>query len=130
VAHKHPEARLAGGEGLRARADAHRWSAFWPIFMLDRYTRDGSDAARQAVVEAGYDLVRKQFGILDGHLDGREYILDGGRSVIDAYAFPMMRWARKLLPGGLEAFPNVQALHDRLAADPAVQNVLAREARR
>jgi glutathione S-transferase len=43
-----------------ARADAHRWSAFltsdlyasfWPIFMPNRYTRDDSDAARQAVVE-------------------------------------------------------------------------------
>ncbi|MGK7867701.1 glutathione S-transferase family protein [Falsiroseomonas sp. E2-1-a20] len=128
LAHKHPEARLAGGEGPRARADAHRWSAFLtsdvhasfrPIFMPDRSTRDDSDAARQAVVEAGHDLVRKRFGILDG-----------GRSVIDAYAFPMMRWARKLLPGSLEAVPNVQALHDRLAADPAVQKVPAREARR
>jgi glutathione S-transferase len=139
LAHKHPEARLAGGEGPRARADAHRWSAFltsdvhasfWPIFMPNRYTRDDSDAARQAVVEAGHDLVRKQFGILDRHLDGREHILDGGRSVIDAYAVPMIRWANKLLPGGLEAFPNVHALHDRLVADPAVQKVLAREARR
>jgi glutathione S-transferase len=34
----------------------------------------------------------------------------------------------KLLPGGLEGYPNVRALHDRLAADPAVQKVLAREA--
>ena len=51
-----------------------------------------------------------------------------GRSVIDAYSFPMIRWAKKLLPGGLSAYPNVQALHDRIAADPAVQKVLAREA--
>ena len=97
--------------------------------MPDRYTRDDSDAARQAVVEAGHELGRKQFSILDRHLDGRAYMPDGGRSVIDAYAFPIMRWVRKLLPGGLEAFPNVQALHDRLAADLAVQKVLAREAR-
>ncbi len=48
--------------------------------------------------------------------------------MIDAYAFPMIRWALKLLPGGLKEFPNVQALHDRIAADPAVQNVLTREA--
>jgi hypothetical protein len=70
----------------------------------------------------------KQFGILDRHLEGREHILDGGRSVIDAYSFPMMRWAIKLLPGGLEGYPNVQALHGRLAADPSVQKVLACEA--
>jgi glutathione S-transferase len=136
LAHKHPEAGLRGGEGLRAEAEAHRWSAFftsdvhaafWPIFMPYRYTTDESDAARQAVVEAGHKLVAKQFAFLDRHLEGREYILQGGRSVIDAYAFPMIRWAAKLLPGGLSAYPQVKALHDRIAADPAVQTVLARE---
>ncbi|MCC5968339.1 MAG: glutathione S-transferase N-terminal domain-containing protein [Pararhodobacter sp.] len=137
LAFKHPEAGLAGGDGLRARAEAHRWSAFfssdvhasfWPIFMPYRYTTDDSKAARQAVVEAGQMLVAKKFDILNHHLDGREYILDGGRSVIEAYAFPMIRWAIKLLPGGLTDYPNVQALHDRFAADPAVQHVLAQEA--
>ncbi|HEV2604699.1 MAG TPA: glutathione S-transferase N-terminal domain-containing protein [Microvirga sp.] len=100
LAHKHPKAGLAGGEGVRAKAEAHRWSAFftsdvhaafWPIFMPHRYTSDPSDAARRVVVEAGQKLVAKQFGILDRHLDGREHILDSGRSVIDAYAFPMIR---------------------------------------
>lgn len=137
LAHKHPEAGLAGGDSLRAKAESHRWSAFftsdvhaafWPIFMPYRYTTDESEAARKAVIDAGHNLVAKQFGILNQHLDGRKYILDGRRSVIDAYAFPMIRWARKLLPGGLEKYPNVQALHDRLAADPSVQEVLAREA--
>ncbi|RJE82013.1 glutathione S-transferase family protein [Paracoccus onubensis] len=138
LAHKHPEAGLAGGDGQRTKAEAHRWSAFltsdvhaafWPVFMPFRYTIDESVPARQAVVDAGHKLIKRQFGILDRHLEGREYILDGGRSVIDAYAFPMIRWATKLLPGGLEGYPNVQTLHDRLAADPAVQKVLAREAR-
>lgn len=136
LAHKHPKAGLAGGGDLRATAEAHRWSAFftsdvhaafWPIFMPFRYTSDESNAAKRAVVEAGHKLVAKQFGVLNRHLEGREYILDGGRSVIDAYSFPMIRWAIKLLPGGLEAYPNVQALHDRLSGDPAVQKVLASE---
>lgn len=137
LANKHPKAKLSGGDKLRAKAEAHRWSAFftsdvhasfWPVFMPFRYTTDDSEAARRAVVEAGHTLVAKQFGILNRHLDRREYILDGGRSVIDAYAFPMIRWAKKMLPGGLEEYPNVQALHDRLDADPAVQAILAREA--
>jgi glutathione S-transferase len=137
LAQEHPEARLAGGEGARAKAEAHRWSAFftsdlhaafWPIFMPYRYTTDQSEAAKAAVVEAGHRLVAKQLSVLDRHLDGREHILNGGRSVIDAYAFPMIRWAIKLLPGGLDRYPNVRTLHDRLAADPSVQKVLAREA--
>ncbi|WP_429912881.1 glutathione S-transferase family protein [Glycocaulis sp.] len=136
LANKHPEAGLSGGDSLRARAEAHRWSAFltsdvhaafWPVFMPFRYTTDQGKEARRAVVEAGHKLVAKQFAILNTHLDGREHMLDGGRSVIDAYAFPMIRWAQKMLPGGLEPYANVQALHDRLAADAAVQRVLARE---
>lgn len=138
LARKHPEAALAGGDSARARAEADRWSnfftsdvhaSFWPVFMPFRYTTDESATARQAVVNAGYKLVAKQFDILNRHLDGREHVLDGGRSVIDAYAFPMIRWAIKRLPDGLEGYPNVQTLHDRLAADPAVQKVLEREAR-
>jgi glutathione S-transferase len=137
LAAKHPEAGLSGGDGIRAKAEAHRWSAFftsdvhaafWPIFMPDRYTTDQSEAARQAVVKAGHRLVAKQLGVLDRHLKNRDCILDGGRSVIDAYSFPMIRWAMKLLPGGLTGYPNVQALHDGIAADPAVQRVLAHEA--
>lgn len=136
LAHKHPEAGLDGGGSLREKAEAHRWSAFltsdlhaafWPIFMPYRYTSDESEAARKAVVEAGHALVRKQLGILDAHLAGREWILGSARSVIDAYAFPMIRWAIKMVPGGLDDHPNVQALHDRLATDPAVRKILARE---
>ena len=76
--------------------------------------------------EAGRKLVRRQLGLLNDHLAGKDWVL-GKRSVIDAYAFPMLRWARKLLPEGIGGWPNVQALHDRLAEDPAVKRVLARE---
>ncbi|MFV0360566.1 glutathione S-transferase family protein [Tropicimonas sp.] len=140
LARKHPEAALEGGGSPRDKAEAHRWSAFltsdmhaafWPIFLPQRYTTDDSDSARQAAVAAGQKLARRQMGILNAHLEGRDWILGEGRgrrSVIDAYAFPMIRWGIRLLPGGLADFPNVQALHDRLAVDPAVQKVLAREA--
>ena len=87
--------------------------------------------ARDKVVKAGHALVAKQFGILDSHLRGRDWILgpgSGKRSVIDAYAFPMIRWGIKMLPDGITPWPNIQALHDRLAADASVQKVLAREA--
>lgn len=136
LAHKHPEAGLTGGDSLREKAEAHRWSsfftsdmhaAFWPIFMPYRYTTDDSDEARAKVVEAGHALVHKQFATLNAHLEGREWVL-GSKSVIDAYAFPMIRWGKKLLEGHLAQYPNVLALHDRLAADPAVQKVLDREA--
>ncbi|RVH34290.1 glutathione S-transferase [Sinorhizobium meliloti] len=136
LANKHPEAALGGGDGIRAQAEARRWSAFftsdvhasfWPIFVPERYSTLGGDKARWSVMEAGHRLVAKQFGFLDRHLEGREFILDGGRSVIDAYSFPMIRWAIRLLPSGLIEYPNVQSLHDRIEADPVVRKVLGRE---
>ena len=136
LSQKHPEANLSGGSSLREKAEAHRWSAFltsdlhaafWPVFMAPRFTTDPSEEARKKVVEAGLQMVSKKLALMDAHLEGREWMLEG-RSVIDAYAFPMIRWAIKMLPNGLADFPNVQRLHDKLAADASVQKVLAREA--
>lgn len=136
LAHKHPEADLAGETGPRGAAELDRWSSFFtgdlhpsffPIFTPQRYTTSREAEARDAVQEAGRKLVRRQLGLLERQLDGRDWIL-GKRSVIDAYAFPMIRWAAKMLPEGLADWPQIQALHDRLAGDEAVKRVLAREA--
>lgn len=135
LAEKHPQANLGGGTGLRARAELDRWSSFltgdlhpsfFPVFLPGRYTTGTSAASQDEAREAGRNLVRKQLTQLDNHLAGRDWIL-GSRSVIDAYAFPMIRWAAKMLPEGISGWVNVQALHDRIAADPAVQKILARE---
>lgn len=136
LARQHPEADLAGGSSPHEAAELDRWSSFftgdlhpsfYPIFLPRRYTTDHSEIALQATQEAGRDLVRKRLAILDKHLADRDWIL-GTRSVIDAYAFPMIRWAMAQLPEGLADYPAVHALHDRLAADPAVARVLAQEA--
>ena len=135
LAHKHPDADLAGDTDARGAAELDRWSSFftgdlhpsfYPVFSPSRYTTSGEKAELEAVQEAGRKLVRRQLGLLNDHLAGKDWVL-GKRSVIDAYAFPMLRWARKLLPEGIGGWPNVQALHDRLAEDPAVKRVLARE---
>lgn len=132
LARKHPEAGLGGGSGLRAEAECDRWSsfltgdlhpAFYPVFMPYRYTADPSEEAKSKVVAAGITLVKKKLDLIEAHLSGREWFLEG-RSIVDAYAFPMLRWARAKVPGGLGAWPGLAALHDRLAGDAAVQRVL------
>ena len=129
---KHPEAGLAGGEGIRAEAESNRWAsfitgdlhpAFFPVFMPGRYTADPSDAAKARVQEAGLVLVRKKLDLIEAHLAGRAWFLES-RSIIDAYALPMLRWARSKLPEHLDKWPATAALLDRLEADPAVQRVL------
>lgn len=130
---KHPEADLGGGDGLRAAAERSKWCsfitgdlhpAFYPVFMTPRYTTDTAAEARQHVQEAGLLLVRKKYAVLEAHLAGRDWMLDR-RSVVDAYLFPMIRWGVFKLGDGMQDFPNLMALHDRLAADEAVQKILA-----
>jgi len=48
-------------------------------------------------------------------------------TIVDAYAFPMLRWAQVKLPEKLDNTPNLQRLHDALAADSGVQKVMKNE---
>lgn len=129
---KHPEAGLKGGEGMRSEAEGLRWSdfltgdlhpAFFPVFMPARYTSDPGDEAKARVQEAAIGLVRKKLDILEAHLAGREWMLEG-RSAMDAYALPMLRWARAKVPGGIGDWPGIAAFLERMEADPGVRRVL------
>ncbi|MGK8235002.1 glutathione S-transferase family protein [Roseovarius sp. MS2] len=118
------EAGLSGGDSIRAKCwsaflTSDLYASFWLIFMPKRHTINKSDAARKATVGAGVKLASQHLGIPNRHL--------GGRSVIDAYAFPMIRWGAKILPGGLQNFSDAQSLRDRIAAGAAVQKIIARE---
>jgi glutathione S-transferase len=51
-------------------------------------------------------------------------MLGSHRTVLDAYALPMMRWAAEKLPDALSKHPNVADHLERLSADQAVRKVL------
>jgi len=138
LARRFPKAELGGGDGLREQAEVDRWSsfftgdlhpAFFPVFMTQRYTTAKDEASLAAVRAAALALVHTRFGLLETHLAAREFLVGDKRSILDAYAFPMVRWGSSTLPGGLSDFPNIHAHHERTAADSVVQSVLASEAR-
>lgn len=135
LARKHPEADLGGEASARGQAELDRWSSFltgdlhpsfFPVFLPQRYTTSRDEAAISATRAAGKKLVEKRLAFMDQQIAGKTYIL-GERSVIDAYAFPMVRWATALLENGIAPYTNVQAWFDRMHADKAVQRVLAVE---
>ncbi|TWI36732.1 glutathione S-transferase family protein [Paracoccus sulfuroxidans] len=135
LARKHPEAGLGGDPSPRGQAEVDRWSSFltgdlhpsfFPIFMPQRYTTSEDDAAIKATRAAGKLLVEKRLSYLDQELAGKSYIL-GERSVIDAYAFPMIRWASAMLDKGIAPYANVQAWFNRMLADEGVKRVMAAE---
>jgi glutathione S-transferase len=136
LADRFPQAGLAPDGSPREEAEANRWSsfitgdlhpAFFPLFLPDRYTRAREKEAFDNVREAAKALVRKKFDIIEAHLAGRRYMVGDKLSYLDAYVFPMERWAASLLEDGLSKYPNIQKHHDMMAADEGVKRALAAE---
>jgi len=136
LARRFPEARLGSDGSLRDEAEVDRWSsfltgdlhpAFFPLFLPHRYTTSKDKQAQEEVKAAAQILVASKLDQLDAHLDGRSHMIGERRTIIDAYALPMLRWARAMLPGGLAHHPNCLRLLDRIEADPTTQKVLKDE---
>ena len=77
--------------------------------------------ARAVATEAAKD----RFAYLNGHLQGREWLLDSF-SVADAYLAAVLNWAQAV-KFDLAAYPAVAAYRDRLQTRPAVARALGEE---
>lgn len=136
LAREYPQAGLDLHGDHAREADLDRWAAFltgdlhpafFPVFKPERYTTDVSDSALASVKAAGVLLVEKKLAILEQHLEGRDHLAGGKRTYVDAYSIPMVRWATKVLPSGLNNFRNLARHHKRLLEDPAVIRVMTEE---
>lgn len=136
LAHTHPAADLLGDDDPASGAELERWSAFltgdmhpafWPIYFSTRYTVSQDERALADVKAAGLALVATKLRLLDQHLEGRTWMVSDRRTIIDAYATPMLNWAEAMLPGGLGEFPAAAAHHARMLADPTVTRVMQSE---
>lgn len=136
IADRYPNAKIGSSDSIDELAEINRWlvflcadlhPVFHPVFVADRYTTDNSDHAIESVESAARRLIRKELNVLENHLQGRIYIVGDSATIVDAYVFPMLRWAQVKLPEKLDDTPNLQRLHDALATDPAIKKVLAAE---
>ncbi len=132
LAEKNPEAKLLGGESLKARSEARRWLAFCNSDIHKTYSmifgaaRLVSEAAGQSELSKNASQrVREMYAIVDKHLAGRDWLSEG-RSVADAYLYVTLRWAnaKKI---DISDMPNLQAHYNRMSADASVQAALAAE---
>lgn len=136
IADRFPAANIGSSDSVDEQAEINRWlvflcadlhPAFHPVFVGARYTADTGEHAVACVETAARGLVRKELAVLDSHMQGRTYIVGDSATIVDAYVFPMLRWAQDKLPEQLGETPNLQRLHDVLAADDAVKRVLKSE---
>ena len=130
LAASNPGANLAGDGTPDSDYEINNWMAFltgdlhpafFPFFNSQRYTvePDGVDDVK-AAAEA---LVAKYYDHLEAHLEGREFIVGDRRSIVDAYAIPMLRWGR-LLEKPLKEYPNLNAYLERWEQDEGVRRAM------
>ena len=131
-----PGSGLEGGVDILDRFELHRWVAFltgdfhppfgaW--FNPRRFTTDHSEAGLAAVKEAMALRIATVARVLDDQVSETGHVALGRRTLLDAYAYAMVRWIR-FLDGGFDDYPALSAFMDDLSSDPGVQRALAREA--
>ncbi|ATQ43637.1 glutathione transferase GstA [Caulobacter mirabilis] len=128
IADAYPDRNLAPRPGTVERARVQAWlnfiaaelhKAFTPLFRPD-VTDEGRAVA---IAEVG-----RRFDVIEAELsDGRPYLVGGDFGVADAYLFVVARWA---IPRGvgLDGWPRLKALVERIGERPTVQVALAAEA--
>ncbi len=118
---RYPEARLAPAD----RSRYYRWlvfmtntvqTAFLRFFYPERY--GGGDASARAAAE-----LQELFAVLEGALEGREWLAADHRTGADLYLFMLTRWGRRLDPPAWE-MPNLRAHFERTLALPGVARMV------
>lgn len=108
-----------------ARALCTQWS-FWGMteiekslltVLIDMFMTPPDKKKPEAVAEA-LKALPKPFGVLNGALEGREYLLGSTFTVGDLNLASICSWA-KPIKYDFSPFPNVQAWLDRCLARPA-----------
>ena len=128
LAEKYPEAGLMPTDIIE-RAETRRWlgfvhadlhKVFGLIFGKAAYSSEAScqDQLSASAAEKAVQL----FAIVDKQLQGKEWVT-GKRSVVDPYLYTIVRWANAVKLD-ISNLSNINAFHDRMAADAGVQAAL------
>jgi len=122
LAEKYPEQRLLPAD-VRQRAEANKWLLFvateleQPLWRIVRNTRLYEETQRQPTDVA---IARQEFkdmaAVLERHLDGREFVVGEGVTVVDFVTAYTLDWANEV--GLLGGFPNLLEYMKRMYARP------------
>ena len=130
LAESFPRAGLGGEETPKGRyrltqllsyltSEVH--VAFKPYFTPQRFLDDpGQFSALQA---RAFVVLAPMLQTLETRLGDADFILDGRRSVADAYLYVLLRWAQEA-PGGLSGYPGLSRFRTRMETDGAVRRAL------
>lgn len=127
IGERYPDAKLIPEGGEETRWALRRWlaefngdihPAFTPYFLTYRFT-DDKEAGKGVKAKAAEE-VDFQLGVVERHMEGRDWMLGDRRSILDAYLYVFCVWAG-MMPKPLKEYSNLAAFAARMNADPGVQ---------
>jgi glutathione S-transferase len=126
IADRVPERKLAPPSGTLERTKLQSWLNF----ISSELHKGCSPLFNPAMPEEAKTIFRERlatrFAHVEKHLAGSDYLLGKEFSVADAYLFTISNWAPRV-GIDLQAYPNVRAYRERVAARPAVQAAMKAE---
>ncbi|MBU7573812.1 MAG: glutathione S-transferase family protein [Hydrogenophaga sp.] len=94
------------------------FESFAPLWYAMEHGLQGE--ALRAVTAMGHDKVRRAHAALEGLLAGRDWLVGERRTAADAYFLGIARWNDFHQVLDRRDYPALNALYERLQADPAV----------
>jgi len=121
-----PAKNLAPANGTMSRYRLQEWLTFIGTEIHKGYSPMFNPAMPDEAKAISKTKLQSRYQWLDGHLEGKQFLMGDQFSVADGYLFTVTNWAK---PTGIDlsGYPNVQAWHARVAARPAVQEALKAE---
>ena len=129
-----PEGKLVGKD-IFEWFELDRWvafltgdfhPAFYPWFCPGCLTTAEDEDSIAAVKAAAVNRIHRVAKVLEDQVGTTHHIVLNRRTLLDAYAYAMVRWINQL-DGGLEPYPNLQRFMDHMSKDYGVQQALIRE---
>ncbi len=97
-----------------------------PGFVLGCFTTAEDGDSIGAVKAAAVKRIHRVAKVLEDQVGTTHHIVLNRRTLLDAYAYSMIRWIKQL-EGGLAPYPNLQRFMDYMSKDYGVQQALIRE---
>ncbi|HET6159686.1 MAG TPA: glutathione S-transferase family protein [Dongiaceae bacterium] len=133
VADRHPEAKLAPGPDELARGHFYQWlthltNSLQPAMLRYYYPDRTIAGGAEAVTAKATEEIAILWGRMDQHLKANgPYLLGERFSAADIFAYMLSTW-QQCCPNTYERFPSLKRLADLVAARPAMQRVIQKNA--
>ena len=132
LADHHPETGLIPTLGSQERSEVYQWITFltnslqvdfWQFFRPEFYVPPERHGEYKAVMAAH---VARHLGVIDAHMDGREFMVGNQLTIVDFYLLMLGRWSRHITPP-TRSFQHITRLLEVMCNRTSVVKTFARE---